>query len=356
MTGATTWAEVLLKLAPGSTAGHDRLANLAYHAGDLDRAAKLLESWHVLAPTDHWPLVRRAVIEQQRGDPSARSEAIRKAVALTRCPLRAEITFLGARLALQEWLKHLTATAVEAGEIQRLNGEGTLSTPLHRDPVRQALALLDQCLGDNPEHEAALWSRAAVCSILDHHEDLVAQSAIMRRLEEVDVARDPRFFFFAAVCHLAARDYRSVLESANKAAKDPALAVECGYLKGWAGWFLQDRPSAMTALRPAALDSRAPSHSHAQALLGKVCFTEGAFEEAVTWWKALDATRRGNWQLEEPLRGTLFVSALRGIQEGQYEKAAEKIREASRLGLRDRRLGPLLTLALIKAGQRLLYS
>ena len=41
---------------------------------------------------------------------------------------------------------------------------------------------------------------------------------------------------------------------------------------------------------------------------------------------------------------------------GRYEQAADRLREAGRLGLRDRRLGPLLTLSLVKAGQKLLYQ
>ncbi len=43
-------------------------------------------------------------------------------------------------------------------------------------------------------------------------------------------------------------------------------------------------------------------------------------------------------------------------KKGNYELAAGRIREAGRLGLRDRRLGALLTLAPVKAGQRLLFD
>ena len=45
-----------------------------------------------------------------------------------------------------------------------------------------------------------------------------------------------------------------------------------------------------------------------------------------------------------------------GCQDGRFEDAAAKFREAGKLGLRERSLGPLLTLALFKAGQRLLYA
>ena len=60
--------EVLLRLAPASLEGHDRLACLLYRKGDMDRAAALLAGWHRLSPADHWPLIRQAIIEQQRGD------------------------------------------------------------------------------------------------------------------------------------------------------------------------------------------------------------------------------------------------------------------------------------------------
>jgi hypothetical protein len=91
-------------------------------------------------------------------------------------------------------------------------------------------------------------------------------------------------------------------------------------------------------------------------LLARIAFEEGIDREAIGWWKALDPGRRKQWGLEEPLKGAIFVSALQSLQQHRFAEAAEKIREAGRLGLRDRRLGPLLSLALIKAGQRLLYG
>ena len=111
----------------------------------------------------------------------------------------------------------------------------------------------------------------------------------------------------------------------------------------------------MRCLEKPALTPESPSASFAQALVGKIAFTQEMYEEAVTWWQAMDLRRRQQWQLEEPLRATVFVRALQAMQVGQYEKAADKLREAGRLGLRDRRLTPLLTLALVKAGQQLLY-
>jgi hypothetical protein len=55
------------------------------------------------------------------------------------------------------------------------------------------------------------------------------------------------------------------------------------------------------------------------------------------------------------LAGTIFLSAVEAYREGHYQQAAERFREAGRLGWRDRRLGSLLVLALVKAGQHCLY-
>jgi len=52
----------------------------------------------------------------------------------------------------------------------------------------------------------------------------------------------------------------------------------------------------------------------------------------------------------------VLLAGLLAFQKGRYEQAAERFREAGKLGLRDKRLGPLITLALVKAGQRLLYE
>jgi hypothetical protein len=179
----------------------------------------------------------------------------------------------------------------------------------------------------------------------------------MRRLQDQSDRLDPRFDFLAAVCQLAARDYPQVLAAASRAAtKDPALAAECAYLQGWAFVLMGEPEAARRALQQPAQDPASPAQAHAQALLAKIQFGQGAYPDAITWWKTLDADRRQEWGLEEPLRGTLLVAALQALAEGRFEETADKVREAGRLGLRDRRLGPLLTLALVKAGQRLLYQ
>jgi Flp pilus assembly protein TadD len=322
-------AEVWLKLAPQSAAAHDRLAYLNYQRGERNRAIDLLSGWQALEPTNPWPLLRQAVIHQQRGDAPACGAAIHRALDLAQdSKLRAGIAFLGARLAL----KNGTGHPAEA-----------------RDAAQELLA---ECLNADPNHVEALWCLAAVRTLAGDQEGLAEQAATMHHPE---VAAG-RFHLLAAVCHLAAGDYGAVMDACQRAAAEPALAIESAYLMGWAYLYREDAGSAALALRRVAETANSPSAAHAQALLGGLRFHQGAYDEAVQWWKALDPQKRAAWKFAEPLHKTVFLSALEAFQAGQYEQAADKLREAGKLGLRDRRLGPLLTLTLVKAGQRLLYQ
>ena len=125
---------------------------------------------------------------------------------------------------------------------------------------------------------------------------------------------------------------------------------------GWAHLHLGDEAAAIREWEVVARTPESPSAEHARALLGRLRFGRGEYEEAFPWWTGLDPQRRGAWGLDEPLRGTMFLAGLLALGEGRYEQAAERFREAGKLGLRDRRLGPLMTLALVKAGQEKLFS
>jgi tetratricopeptide (TPR) repeat protein len=322
-------AEVWLRLAPRSARAHDRLAYLHYRRGDLDRAVECLTGWEALEPANPWPLLRQSVIHQQRRDAPRCTAVIRRALDLAHGPLRADIAFLGARLALKAKGQDPVAGSCQA-----------------------ALELLGECLKESPNHAQALWCLAAVRTLAGDWEGLAGQSQVMKRPE----AAQGRFHLLAAVCHLAASDYRAVMEACQRAAADPALAIESAYVMARASLGWRDSGSAAMALRRVADTPDSPSVGHARALLGGICFHDGAFEEAVQWWKSLEAPQRAAWHLAEPLNQTLFLSALQAFQEGHYREAAEKLRESGKLGLRDRRLGPLLTLALVKAGQQLLYQ
>jgi hypothetical protein len=330
---------VLLRLAPQSLAGHDRLACLHYRRGDLDRAGALLADWHRLNPVDHWPLVRQAIIEQQRGDAAARAAAVGRALGLTRGPLRAAVAYLGARLALL------------AGFGGPKKGDAPAGPP---DPaaLAHAQALLQECLKQQPDHTDALWCLAAVRSAAGDRAGLASQAAAMDR----PAVTDARFHYLGAVCCLAAGQYDKALELGRRAAEDASLTAECHYVMAWAHLHLRNNDAARLALLKTAAADKSPSAVYAKALLGQANFARSAYDEAVKWWKAVDPQRRAEWRLDEPLRQTVLLAGLTAYEKGKYELAAERIREAGRLGLRDRRLGGLLTLALVKAGQRLLFE
>jgi tetratricopeptide (TPR) repeat protein len=395
--------EVLLKLAPGSVPGHDRLACLHYRRGNMDRAVALLDGWQRLAPADHWPLVRQAIIEQERGNAQRRGEAINRALGLTRGPLRAAIAFLGARLALRDAFRRGAPTAERRADPEpttdeprkvkdfysngncpdcgepipesategddcsscgtvfgrdaaaEANSEGKEDHTAFRAP-RSALAdsmnLLQACLADDPDHVEALWCLAAVRSALNDREGLAAQAAVMDR----PAVRDARFHYLGAVCHLAARDYPRVLELGQRALADEKLAAESHFVMAWAHLHLRDGNAAQQALLKVAAADKSPSAVYARALLGHLHFASGNSDAAIQWWSAVAPQRRAAWQLDDTLRQTVLLAGLEAYRDGRFEQAADRFREAGKLGLRDRRLGPLLTLALVKAGQRLLFE
>jgi tetratricopeptide (TPR) repeat protein len=330
--------EVLLRLAPVSLAAHDRLACLHYRRGDMDHAAALLVGWHRLNPVDPWPVIRQAIIEQQRGNALARAEAIDEALGLTQGRQRAAVAFLGAWLAIKEGF-----------------GREQSSQDTSPDPAALAHAakLLQECLSHDPNHLHALWCLAAVRSATGDREGLAAQASAMDRPD----VKDARFHYLGAVCCLATRDYPKALELGERAATtDVALTAESHYVMAWAHLHLNEDDAARQSLQKAAAAEKSPSAPYAMALLGRQSFDRSAYDEAVRWWNQIDPQRRAEWKLDVPLRQTVLLAGLTAFEKGRYELAAERMREAGRLGLRDHRLGSLLTLALFKAGQRLLYD
>jgi tetratricopeptide (TPR) repeat protein len=355
---ARVCVEVLLRLAPSSVSGHDRLACLHYRRGEMDQAVALLSGWHRLAPNDHWPLVRQAIIEQERGNAERRAEAIDRALGLTRGPVRAAIAFLGARLALRETVRSWEKDRKPEEDARRARAEsnGDIRTdppePAAAPALVHSLALLETCLRDDPNHIGALWCLAAVRSVLGDRDGLARQAPEMDR----PAVRDARFHYLGAVCHLAAKNYVTVLELSQRAAADASLAIESQFLMAWAYLHQDNHTAAREALHKVAAAEKSPSAVYARAMLGRLCFDRGAYDEAIKWWNAVEPARRAQWQLDEPLRQTVLLSGLLAYENGRFEQAADRFREAGKLGLRDRRLGPLMTLALVRAGQRLLYE
>jgi tetratricopeptide (TPR) repeat protein len=295
-----------------------------------------LGGWCRLEPSNPLPLVSRAVIDGQRGNDAGRAQAVRQAIELTHGPQRAAIAILGARLALVGQAFQPDLASGQAG----------------KPDLRPAEALLQEALREEADNTEALGLLAAVRSAAGDRDGLATLAPSMNRPQ----VPEARFHYLAAVCFLAAGDDAQVLEACRRAWGEPSLLVECRYLMGWAHLRLGDEAAAIREWEVVARTADSPSAEHARALLGRLRFGRGEYEEAFPWWTGLDPKQRAAWGLDEPLRGTMFLSGLLALGEERYEQAAERFRDAGKLGLHDRRLGPLMTLALVKAGQEKLFS
>jgi tetratricopeptide (TPR) repeat protein len=340
--------ETLVRLSPDNSSAQDRAAALHYRAGRLEPAYELLEQWHQAQPAEPLPLVRQALILHQQGHDTASFEKLREALSRAAGRRHANIAFLGARLALQGYL-----FPPETGVSREPTALATVQT------------FLSDCLATDPSHPQALWCLAAVRWLEGDMAGLAAQGEAMQN----PAVTDPRYHYLAALCHLLGHQLESVLTACERAVKyggqppgrngTPTafnVAVEAGYLAARAQIGLHQPAAAVDALRPVTHSAGSPTLCHAQALLGNVLFEERRHDEAIQAWQALDAKARQAWNLVEPLAQTVFISALESLQRGEYEAAAEKFRQSGRLGCRDRQLGPLLLLALFKAGQHAIYA
>src|SRR5262249_34386391 len=134
------------------TRAHDRLAQLHYQRGDLDRAAELLSAWQRLAPDDVHPAVKRAIVEQQRGNAAERDNAIRSALEHASGEKRAAIALLGAKLIL---------ASARAGSVSD-GPNGTVADASGSDAPTKAEELLLVCLHEQPNNVEALSCLAMV--------------------------------------------------------------------------------------------------------------------------------------------------------------------------------------------------
>lgn len=318
--------EVLVRLAPGHTQAMDHLAHLAFAQKDLDRALALLEQWHRAEPGLALPLARQAILHRQRGDQASATQCIRHALERSSGRERASLAFLGAQLALP------------------------VKPDATGDTWEESAALVQVCLEAQPEHADAAWLQAAIFCVRGDQEGLQRLAANMDR-PEVD---SPSYRFLAAICQLAAGNSAGVIQSCQLASADPALRPECDYLLGWEALQRRDVESAAGYFSRVAGRGNATA-AQALALLGGIRFYQGQFDRAVEHWKALTAEARQRLHLQAPLANLVFLSALEAFRAGDFQKSAARIREAGKLGVKDRRLGPLLALALLRAGQKLLY-
>jgi tetratricopeptide (TPR) repeat protein len=256
---------------------------------------------------------------------------------------RANIAFLGARLALQSYLLPRPDQKVDA------------------NPVATVHEFLRECLASDAGHPHAQWCLAAVRWLHGDPSSLANQAQQMQNAE----VSDPRYHYFAALCHLMGGHFEAALAASKRVTEKVGsngsrtqreIILEAGYLAGLAEIALNNLPAAIDALKPMTFNPTSPTLSFAQAQVASSLFREQRHEEAIAAWQALDAQKRQAWGLSDALAQTTFISALESLQNAKYEEAAERFRQAGRLGYRDRRLGPLLLLALFKAGQQAIYA
>jgi hypothetical protein len=217
--------------------------------------------------------------------------------------------------------------------------------------LQQAERFLLLCLHEQADHTAALWMLASLRALRRDEAGLAALEPAMNRPE----VEDGRFQLMSAICSLVAGKADQAVEAGKKAMAAAELDDEGRYVTACAHLQSGDDPSAVQLLQQVAA-STGPSADHARGLLGQLNFRRGAYSESIKWWTGLNTEKRAAWQLDESLRQTVLLAGLAAFKTGQFEHAADRFKEASRLGLRDRRLGPLIGLSLLKGAQRLLYQ
>jgi tetratricopeptide (TPR) repeat protein len=328
---AKVCVEVLYKLDPRSTVAHDRLAQLAYRRGDLDRAAELLAGWEGLEPANPWPLVRRAIVDQERGRPGPRAEAIEAALQRTHGAVRASVAYLGARLALRQSRVQEADSSAEKESAEKL---------------------LMIALQDEPGHVGALGCLAAIRAATGRFGDLAELSSRMVRPQVADA----RFQLLASACHLAAGDYAAALQAAQRVLADGAFAAEAQFVIGLTHLQRGDSVSASAAFREVATAPQSSALDDSRARLGQISFRRDEYDEAIAWWSALDPDRRRQLLLDRPLQALLFLVGIQALHKGEHQEAARRLVEARRLGCDDPRLESLMPVALLKAGQQLLFE
>lgn len=317
--------DILLRLMPESGPAYDRLARLRYRAGQLDTASQILATWHEHDLNNYLPLIRKAVVDQNRGRADECLKAVDQALQRSKGSLRGSIAALGGRLALK---------------VGRLEA---------------ALELFSESLHEDPGETRALWCSAATRYLLGDRTGLAEQATKMDR-PDVD---DPRFHYSNAVAYLAAGKLDRAVDAARRAATftpwtpNSAEVEECNYLVARVHLARNDVPAATVELqRMVNSPAKPPSADHARAILARIRFSRDFLDEAIQLWRDLDEYHRINWQLDEPLQRTTFLAAVQFLKAGRYDQAARHLRELSGYEIDDYQYSDLLTHALAEAGRK----
>ncbi len=313
--------EVLIRLSPQNPGGYDQLAHYYFQGDQLDKAVEYLEVWHHFDPSNSVPLTRLAILENKRGNAEASKKFLQLALDNSQGLRRSEIAFLGARLALSS---HSLATCEQ---------------------------LLLVCLRENPNHALANWCLAGLSVLKGDFNSLGSQAEKLQDPEETD----PRYHLMAAVAYLASGNHAKMEEACDRIAPDAAIKKETYYLKGWSALDQEDINTAEQYFTQVTAGSQSPSGDHAKALLGGIHFLHKSFDQAVECWNSLKPETRKKWDENNSLARTVYLNALRKFKNEDYQKAAILFREAGKLGVREEQLGSLLSLSLLKAGQKIFY-
>jgi tetratricopeptide (TPR) repeat protein len=323
-------AEVLLRLQPNHLRAHDWLSQLSYQQGDLGRAADLLTALQQLDPQNPIPSVRRAVIEQKRGQWTDCAACVQAALERAAEKDRGAVALLGARLLL---------TSI-AGD------------HLSESRLEQAKRLLEVRLRHEPDDVTALSLLTAVFASLGDRARLAALAPAMDRPGVNDLS----FQFFAGLCFLAGGNYDRCLDATSRLLRDPRFAAEGQFLAAWANYLKGDRAAAVTALRTVADATDSPSSQLANAWLGGLECAAGNDAGAIEHWLRLTAEGRIVAGVEAALRSSILVAGLSAYDRGGYEEAASCFRKAMALDSENRELRDLLAQALEQAARRFLSS
>ena len=328
---ANVWAALL----PNHPQALDRLAHLQYLNNDSQGAIVTLQRWHEATPHDPVPLTRLAVLAQQQQRWDDCRDSLHKALEHTSGAARGKLALLGARLLLARWRKAATQTNVSMGNLDELQD------------VRHLLQISLEADGDNGETVTLL------SGVLILQKDREALAGLKPRLE-ASLAHYPNNRLLIGLYLLLAEEYDAVLPTVQPLAETSVGSTDAAYLSGWA-LLLQNQPEkAALSFLKVSLDENSASRVYAKALLGCLRFFQGDSNEAVELWKQLNKSALQAFELTQPLGQIIFHTALQDLQAGEYASASEKLREAGKVGYRDPRLGPLLSMSLFKAGQALM--
>ncbi len=330
-------AQVWALMTPTNPKALDCLARLHFVNQDETSALEVLQSWHHAAPESYLPLIRQAILFHRQERWEECHAALRRVLEITSSPQKADLAFLGAKLLLARWQKDSP------------EGRSVQETANSLGNVRH---FLEECLAHNPHHKEALGLLASVLCLQEDKERIAPLIGSMEQVAE----SDPQSHFFLAHCYLETGKLAKALEASQAASENDSLASDCAFLSGWI--FLSENEPDKAALNFLKVLSHpdSPSLPYARALLGGLRFFQGSPQDAIDLWKGLEPASLARFDLAQPLAQTIYLTALQEMAQGDYAGAAEKFREAGKRGLREPRLGALLSLALLKAGQSLLYQ